>query len=145
MVSRSRTPLSYRRDRNPLWKGLRKANSVRVARCPVPDYLRECPCALEIESVLVQGGRADPEDGVLSRLLAQAEATFRVARAGSTLRAYAHDRRQPAPGAKQNHFVALPASPQTVILYGADLVNNQHDTSRVCEPFPNSPARPRAR
>ena len=62
---------------------------------------------------------------LLARLLAQAEASFKAARAGSTLRAYAHDWQQFRLWCEQNALVALPASPQTVILYSTDLAKNQ--------------------
>lgn len=62
---------------------------------------------------------------LLTRLLAQAEASFRAARANSTLRAYAHDWQQFRVWCERNALVPLPASPQTLILYGADLTKNQ--------------------
>jgi integrase len=64
-------------------------------------------------------------NGLLARLLAQAEASFRAARAGSTLRAYAHDWRQFRTWCDENRLVPLPASPQTIILYSTDLTKNQ--------------------
>lgn len=68
----------------------------------------------------------DPAGGdLLARLLAQAEASFRAARAGSTLRAYAHDWRQFRTWCEEQNLVPLPASPQAVILYATDLVKNQ--------------------
>lgn len=60
----------------------------------------------------------------LARLVAQAEASFRAARAGSTLRAYAHDWQQFGSWCEQSGFASLPAAPQTVVLYGTDLVKN---------------------
>ncbi len=66
-----------------------------------------------------------PGGGLLARLLAQAEASFRAARAGSTLRAYSHDWREFRAWCEQNALVALPASPQTVILYSTDLTKNE--------------------
>src|SRR5580704_857435 len=66
-----------------------------------------------------------PGGDLLARLLAQAEASFRAARAGSTLRAYAHDWRQFRLWCERNALMALPASPQTVILYSTDLAKNQ--------------------
>jgi integrase len=60
----------------------------------------------------------------LARLVAQAEASFRAARAGSTLRAYAHDWRRFQDWCEQNGFVSLPAGPQAIILYSTDLVKN---------------------
>jgi len=65
-------------------------------------------------------------DDPLVRLLAQAEASFRAARAGSTLRAYAHDWKQFRTWCQQNSLVPLPASPQATILYGVDLIKNHH-------------------
>ena len=65
-----------------------------------------------------------PSSDVLTRLLAQAEASFRAARAGSTIRAYTHDWRQFRAWCEVNGFVSLPASPQTVILYSTDLAKN---------------------
>jgi integrase len=62
---------------------------------------------------------------LLALLVAQAEASFRAARAGSTLRAYAHDWKQFRDWCESNHFVPLPASPQAVILYSTDLVKNE--------------------
>jgi integrase len=64
-------------------------------------------------------------DQRLVRLVSQAEASFRAARAGSTLRAYAHDWKQFRTWAEENGFAPLPATPQAVILYGADLVKNR--------------------
>jgi integrase len=61
----------------------------------------------------------------LARLLAQAEASFEAARAGSTLRAYEHDWKQFRTWCMQNRFVPLPASTQAVILYATDLTKNQ--------------------
>ena len=61
---------------------------------------------------------------LLARLVAQAEASFQAARAGSTLRAYAHDWKQFRAWCAQNRLVALPASPQTIILYSTDLIKN---------------------
>jgi integrase len=66
------------------------------------------------------------ESDLLARLVAQAEASFRAARAGSTLRAYAHDWKQFRTWCEPNHLVPLPASPQTVILYSTDLIKNHH-------------------
>ena len=66
-----------------------------------------------------------PGGGLLARLLTQAEASFRAARAGSTLRAYSHDWREFRAWCEQNALVALPASPQTVILYSTDLTKNE--------------------
>ena len=66
-----------------------------------------------------------PGGGLLARLLVQAEASFRAARAGSTLRAYSHDWSQFRAWCEQNALVALPASPQTVILYSTDLTKNE--------------------
>ena len=66
------------------------------------------------------------ESHLLARLLAQAEVSFRAARAGSTLRAYTHDWQEFRQWCHQNRLVALPASPQTLILYSTDLVKNCH-------------------
>ena len=49
---------------------------------------------------------------LLARLVAQAEASFQAARAGSTLRAYAHDWKQFRTWCEQNRLAPLPASPQ---------------------------------
>ena len=62
---------------------------------------------------------------LLARLLAQAEASFRAARAGSTLRAYTHDWRHFRAWCERHALVPLPAAPQTVILYTTDLAKNQ--------------------
>ena len=68
----------------------------------------------------------NPADGdLLRRLLAQAEASFRAARAGSTLRAYEHDWKQFRIWCEQNRLVPLPASTEAVILYATDLTKNQ--------------------
>jgi integrase len=61
----------------------------------------------------------------LTRLVAQAQASFEAARAGSTLRAYAHDWQHFAAWCGANGFVSLPAYPETVILYCTDLTKNQ--------------------
>lgn len=63
--------------------------------------------------------------GALDRLAAQAEASFRAARAPSTLRAYEHDWQQFRLWCERHGLVALPATPQTVILYSTDLTKNQ--------------------
>ncbi len=63
---------------------------------------------------------------LLARLVAQAEASFQAARAGSTLRAYTHDWKQFRTWCESNLLVALPASPQTIILYSTDLIKNSH-------------------
>jgi integrase len=65
-------------------------------------------------------------EDLLARLVAQAEASFRAARAASTLRAYTHDWKQFRTWCDQNRLVPLPASPQAVILYSTDLVKNRH-------------------
>jgi len=62
---------------------------------------------------------------LLARLVTQAEASFRAARAASTLRAYAHDWRQFRTWCEQNCLVPMPAQPQAVILYSTDLVKNR--------------------
>jgi integrase len=67
-----------------------------------------------------------PSSGdLLTRLLSQAETSFRAARANSTLRAYSHDWKQFRAWCEQNHLSALPATPQTVVLYATDLVKNR--------------------
>jgi integrase len=67
----------------------------------------------------------DPAGGdLLARLLAQAEASFRAARAGSTLRAYEHDWKQFRIWCEGNRLAPLPASTQAVILYATDLTKN---------------------
>lgn len=68
----------------------------------------------------------DPGDGgLLARLQVQAEASFRAARAGSTLRAYEHDWKHFRTWCERNRLVPLPASPPTVILYSTDLTKNE--------------------
>jgi len=64
-------------------------------------------------------------DALLGRLRSLAEATFRAARAGSTLRAYEHDWRQFRGWCERNRLASLPASAETVILYGTDLTKNE--------------------
>ena len=66
-----------------------------------------------------------PGGDLLGRLVAQAEASFRAARADATLRAYAHDWKQFRSWCEENRLVPLPASPQAVVLYSTDLVKNQ--------------------
>jgi integrase len=61
---------------------------------------------------------------LLARLLVQAEAIFSAARAGSTLRAYRHDLSQFRQWCERNQLIALPAAPQSVILYATDLTKN---------------------
>jgi len=61
----------------------------------------------------------------LARLAAQAESSFRAARAASTLRAYHHDWRQFRNWCADNSLAALPATPQAVILYSTDLIKNR--------------------
>jgi integrase len=46
------------------------------------------------------------------------------AQAASTLRAYAHDWRHFRLWCERHHLVALPATPQTVVLYATDLIQN---------------------
>lgn len=62
----------------------------------------------------------------LARLLAQAEVSFRAARAPATLRAYEHDWQQFRAWCERNGLLPLPASPQAVILYSTDLTKNKH-------------------
>lgn len=82
---------------------------------PAPDPLTGLPEA-----------PVNPADNdLLARLLAQADASFRAARAGSTLRAYAHDWRQFRTWCEDKAFLPLPASPQALILYGTDLIKNR--------------------
>jgi integrase len=66
-----------------------------------------------------------PATEQLARLVAQAEASFRAARARSTLRAYAHDWHRFQAWCGQNGFVSLPAGPQAIILYSTDLIKNR--------------------
>ncbi len=68
---------------------------------------------------------AMPGGDLLASLLVQAEASFRAARAGSTLRAYTHDWKEFRAWCERHAFAALPASAQTVILYSTDLAKNQ--------------------
>jgi integrase len=82
---------------------------------PAPEPLPGLPDAPE----------NSPSGDLLARLLVQAESSFRAARAGSTLRAYAHDWQQFRLWCERNWLMALPASPQTVILYSTDLAKNQ--------------------
>ncbi len=63
--------------------------------------------------------------GELEGLAAQAEASFRAARAPSTLRAYQHDWQEFRGWCERHGLVALPATPPTVILYSTDLTKNQ--------------------
>jgi site-specific recombinase XerD len=86
-----------------------------VTLLPAPDPLPGLPNSPE----------NSPGSDLLVRLLAQAEASFRAARAGATLRAYQHDWQEFRTWCEQNHLVPLPATPQTVILYSADLVKNR--------------------
>lgn len=67
-----------------------------------------------------------PHGDLLARLLAQAEVSFRAARAKSTLRAYEHDWKQFRVWCEQNRLVPLPASSQAVILYSTDLTKNRN-------------------
>ena len=67
-----------------------------------------------------------PESAALARLLAQAEAIFQAARAGSTLRAYAHDRKEFHSWCHSHNFDPLPASPECILLYATDLTRNQN-------------------
>lgn len=66
-----------------------------------------------------------PDGGLLDRLLLQAEASFRAAKAGSTLRAYEHDWKKFCRWCEDTRLAPLPASPQTVILYSTDLTKNE--------------------
>lgn len=68
---------------------------------------------------------AKPAGDVLARLLAQADESFRAARASSTLRAYTHDWNQFKTWCECHSFVPLPANDQAVILYSTDLAKNQ--------------------
>ncbi len=63
--------------------------------------------------------------GSLERLLVQAEASFRAARAASTRRAYQHDWQQFRRWCERHALVPLPAAPQSVILYATDLTKNE--------------------
>ncbi len=69
-----------------------------------------------------------PGGGLLERLVAQAESSFRAARADATLRAYEHDWKLFRSWCERNRLVSLPASPQAVILYSTDLVKNERRT-----------------
>lgn len=82
---------------------------------PAPDPKQTPPDELE----------NPPSSDLLALLLAQAESSFRAARAGSTLRAYSHDWQQFRLWCERNALIALPASSQTVILYSTDLTKNQ--------------------
>jgi site-specific recombinase XerD len=87
-----------------------------VSLLPAPDPLPGLP-----------DGPENPADSDrLTRLVAQAEASFRAARAGATLRAYAHDWKQFRTWCDETRLVPLPASPQALILYSTDLVKNRH-------------------
>ena len=65
-----------------------------------------------------------PGGDLLTRLISQAEDSFRASRAGSTRRAYEHDWKQFRVWCDDNRLVPLPASEQTVILYSTDLTKN---------------------
>ncbi len=65
-----------------------------------------------------------PEPPSLAHLRAQVAATFRAARATATVRAYSHDWHAFRTWCEQNGLQALPASPQAVVLYAADLIKN---------------------
>lgn len=77
-------------------------------------------------------GASDPgrlalaSDSWVSALVAQAEASFEASRAAATRRAYAHDWQQFRAWCEERGLAALPAAPQTVILYATDLTKNQH-------------------
>src|SRR4051812_2482043 len=75
-----------------------------------------------------EAARELPGGDLLGRLAAQAEASFRAARAGSTLRAYAHDWKQFRGWCERNRLAPLPASPQAVILYSTDLIKNERQS-----------------
>lgn len=64
------------------------------------------------------------EDAALVRLVAQAETSFRAARAASTFRAYEHDWKMFCGWCAGHGIAPLPANPQTVILYATDLTKN---------------------
>ncbi len=66
-----------------------------------------------------------PGGAALRHLIAQAEASFRAARAGSTRRAYEHDWKQFRIWCEQHRLDPLPASTEAVILYATDLTKNQ--------------------
>ncbi len=63
--------------------------------------------------------------GSWDALLAQAEASFEASRAASTRRAYAHDWQEFRSWCEDKGFIALPAAPQTIILYATDLTKNR--------------------
>ena len=94
-----------------------------LASAPVAAHwkTRE-PVALSSADLALKATGGD----LLARLLAQAEASFRAARAGSTLRAYEHDWQQFRAWCDLQAVAPLPASPQTVILYSTDLTKNEH-------------------
>ncbi|MDQ2950324.1 MAG: integrase, partial [Acidobacteriota bacterium] len=67
-----------------------------------------------------------PGSAALTHLIAQAEDSFRAARAGSTRRAYEHDWKQFRIWCEQHRLDPLPASPECLILYATDLTKNQN-------------------
>jgi integrase len=76
-------------------------------------------------TALSQALTTSSQDAYLASLLAQAEASFRAARAGATLRAYEHDWKRFCAWCQQHGFVPLPASSRAAILYATDLTKNQ--------------------
>jgi integrase len=66
-----------------------------------------------------------PGGAALTHLIAQAQASFRAARAGSTRRAYEHDWKQFRIWCEQHRLDPLPASPECLIFYATDLTKNQ--------------------
>jgi integrase len=66
-----------------------------------------------------------PGSAELTHLIAQAEASFRAGRAGSTRRAYEHDWKQFRIWCEQHRLDPLPASPECLIFYATDLTKNQ--------------------
>ena len=77
-------------------------------------------------ATLPEASRDSFNSDPLARLLAQAEASFRAARAPATLRAYEHDWREFRVWCERNGLLPLPASAQAIILYSTDLTKNQH-------------------
>jgi integrase len=66
-----------------------------------------------------------PGSAALAHLIAQAEASFRAARAESTRRAYEYDWKQFRLWCEGHRLDPLPASPESVIFYATDLTKNQ--------------------
>ena len=73
--------------------------------------------------------RIGPESGELERLASQAKDYLRAAKSEATLRAYRADWRHFAEWCRQKGFPALPASPDTVALYLADLAHTHRPST----------------